>query len=92
MRIGHKLLTVASWSEEKNESVKNGYFDGSTLLRLFHLDDPGANKLLNLALNHWVLHLFLCCARILHKIGHYLFREKKGFTLSMRHTNPDPQT
>lgn len=67
-------------------------FDVSTLLRLFHLDNPGANKLLNLALNHWVLHLLLCCTQILLKIRHHLFREKKGFTLSKRHTNLTPQT
>lgn len=50
-----------------------------TLLRLFHLDDPGTNKLLNLVHNHWVSHVFLCCARILLKIAQYLFGEEKAF-------------
>lgn len=89
----YKLVTVASWilkSEEKMNMHK-WISDVSTLLRLFHLDDLGANKLLNLALNHWVLHLRLCCTRILLKIRHHLFREKKGFTLLKRHTNLIPQ-
>jgi|APAra0007618407_1042631.scaffolds.fasta_scaffold00074_4 hypothetical protein len=74
---GHKSRIVADCKDIREKmNLPKRIFDVSTLLSLFHLDDPSANKLLNLVHNHWILHVLLCCAWILLKIRQYLFGRK----------------